>query len=39
MSDAILHQSRLDRGVRLLTKPFGSNELAAKVRDVLDEME
>jgi len=35
--NAIIHQGRLDKGVRLITKPFGSTELAEKVRDVLDE--
>jgi CheY-like chemotaxis protein len=35
--NAIIHHGRLDKGVRLITKPFGSSELAAKVRDVLDE--
>ena len=35
--NAIIHQGRLDKGVQLITKPFGSAELAAKVRDVLDE--
>ncbi|HYE45656.1 MAG TPA: response regulator, partial [Caulobacter sp.] len=35
--NAIIHHGRLDKGVRLITKPFGSAELAAKVRDVLDE--
>jgi signal transduction histidine kinase len=35
--NAIIYQGRLDKGVRLVTKPFGSAELAAKVRDVLDE--
>jgi signal transduction histidine kinase/CheY-like chemotaxis protein len=35
--NAIIHHGRLDKGVRLITKPFASNELAAKVRDVLDE--
>jgi signal transduction histidine kinase len=35
--NAIIHQGRLDKGVKLITKPFASNELAAKVRDVLDE--
>jgi PAS domain S-box-containing protein len=34
--NAIIHQGRLDRGVHLITKPFSLNELAAKVRDVLD---
>jgi PAS domain S-box-containing protein len=35
--NAIVHEGRLDKGVRLITKPFGSADLAAKVRDVLDE--
>jgi PAS domain S-box-containing protein len=35
--NAIIHHGRLDKGVRLITKPFGSGELATKVRDVLDE--
>ncbi|HEY1753057.1 MAG TPA: ATP-binding protein [Caulobacteraceae bacterium] len=35
--NAIIHHGRLDKGVRLVTKPFGSAELAAKIRDVLDE--
>jgi PAS domain S-box-containing protein len=35
--NAIIHQGRLDKGVRLITKPFASGELAVKVRDVLDE--
>jgi CheY-like chemotaxis protein len=35
--NAIVHHGRLDAGVKLITKPFGSAELAAKVRDVLDE--
>jgi PAS domain S-box-containing protein len=34
--NAIVHQGRLDKGVHLITKPFTLNELAAKVRDVLD---
>jgi PAS domain S-box-containing protein len=34
--NAIVHQGRLDRGVHLITKPFTYDELAAKVRDVLD---
>jgi PAS domain S-box-containing protein len=34
--NAIIHHGRLDRGVHLITKPFTLNELAAKVRDVLD---
>jgi CheY-like chemotaxis protein len=35
--NAIIHHGRLDKGVKLITKPFSSAELAAKVRDVLDE--
>ena len=35
--NAIIHHGRLDKGVKLITKPFGSAELAARVRDVLDE--
>jgi PAS domain S-box-containing protein len=35
--NAIIHQGRLDRGVRLITKPFSSADLAIKVRDILDE--
>jgi signal transduction histidine kinase len=35
--NAIMHHGRLDKGVRLITKPFGSTELALKVRDVLDQ--
>jgi PAS domain S-box-containing protein len=35
--NALIHHGRLDRGVRLITKPFGSAELAARIRDVLDE--
>jgi PAS domain S-box-containing protein len=35
--DAIVHRGRLDMGVKLIAKPFGSEELATKVRDVLDE--
>ena len=36
--NAIIHHGRLDKGVQLITKPFGSSDLAAKVRDVLDEI-
>ena len=36
--NAIIHHGRLDKGVRLITKPFSSAELAVKVRDVLDEI-
>jgi CheY-like chemotaxis protein len=34
--NAIVHQGRLDFGVQLITKPFTFEELAVKVRDVLD---
>jgi PAS domain S-box-containing protein len=34
--NAIIHHGRLDHGVHLITKPFSLNDLAAKVRDVLD---
>jgi PAS domain S-box-containing protein len=34
--NAIIHHGRLDRGVHLLTKPFSYNDLATKIRDVLD---
>lgn len=34
--NAIVHQGRLDAGVHLLTKPFTYEELAARVRDILD---
>ncbi|HYM32386.1 MAG TPA: PAS domain S-box protein [Candidatus Cybelea sp.] len=34
--NAILHHGRLDRGVHLLQKPFRKQDLAAKVRMVLD---
>jgi CheY-like chemotaxis protein len=34
--NAIVHHGRLDRGVHLLTKPFSFDDLAAKVRDVID---
>jgi CheY-like chemotaxis protein len=33
---AIVHHGRLDRGVELLTKPYGLDDLAARVRRVLD---
>lgn len=35
--NAIVHQGRLDQGVRLITKPFSAADLARKVRDILDE--
>jgi CheY-like chemotaxis protein len=34
--NAIIHHGRLDKGVELITKPFTYNDLATKVRDVLD---
>jgi PAS domain S-box-containing protein len=34
--NAIIHHGRLDKGVQLITKPFSFNDLASKVRDVLD---
>jgi CheY-like chemotaxis protein len=37
--NAIIHQGRLDKGVRLITKPFNAADLATRVRDVLDEPE
>jgi CheY-like chemotaxis protein len=35
--NAIVHNSMLDEGVHLLTKPFPKAELARKVRELLDE--
>ncbi len=35
--NAIVHHGRLDPGAQLITKPFSYAELAAKVRNVLDE--
>ncbi len=34
--NAIVHQGRLDRGTNLISKPFSFEELASKVRQVLD---
>jgi hypothetical protein len=34
--NAIIHHGRLDRGVQLITKPFSRDDLAIKIRDVLD---
>lgn len=34
--NAIVHQGRLDPGVHLLSKPYRRQQLAAKVREVLD---
>ena len=36
--NAIVHHGRLDPGVQLITKPFTFDQLAARVRDVLDRM-
>jgi CheY-like chemotaxis protein len=35
--NAIVHHGRLDPGVRLITKPFTFDQLAARIRDLLDE--
>jgi len=35
--NAIVHHGRLDAGVRLLQKPFTFNQLASRIREVLDE--
>ena len=35
--NAIVHQGRLDAGVELITKPFSSAALAARIRHILDE--
>jgi signal transduction histidine kinase/PleD family two-component response regulator len=35
--NAIVHQGRLDAGVALLTKPFTFDQLATRIRDVLDQ--
>jgi signal transduction histidine kinase/CheY-like chemotaxis protein len=35
--NAIVHQGRLDPGVHLLTKPFTFEQLATRVRDVIDQ--
>jgi PAS domain S-box-containing protein len=37
--NAIVHHGRLDSGVHLIVKPFSFNDLAAKVRDVLDKVD
>jgi signal transduction histidine kinase/ActR/RegA family two-component response regulator len=34
--NAIIHQQRLDAGVKFLNKPYTQRELAIKIRDVLD---
>jgi signal transduction histidine kinase/CheY-like chemotaxis protein len=35
-SNAVIHQQRLDAGVKFLNKPYTQRELAIKIRDVLD---
>jgi FixJ family two-component response regulator len=35
--NAIIHHGRLDPGVHLLNKPYRREEMARKVREVLDE--
>ncbi|WP_081492357.1 GAF domain-containing hybrid sensor histidine kinase/response regulator [Bradyrhizobium genomosp. I (2014)] len=35
--NAIVHQGRLDAGVQLISKPFTFEQLAARVRDLLDQ--
>jgi CheY-like chemotaxis protein len=35
--NAIVHHGRLDAGVQLITKPFTYEQLAVRVRDVLDQ--
>jgi DNA-binding response OmpR family regulator len=35
--NAIVHNGMLDPGINLLTKPFSIEELAGKVRKILDE--
>nr|WP_314093010.1 ATP-binding protein [uncultured Shinella sp.] len=34
--NAIVHHGRLDKGVHLLTKPFSLEDLAVRIRDILD---
>jgi DNA-binding NtrC family response regulator len=38
-ADVIAHRGILDEGVNFIQKPFGCDELAAKVRQVLDHLE
>jgi CheY-like chemotaxis protein len=35
--NAVVHQGRVDRGVHLVQKPISLNDLAARIRDVLDQ--
>jgi PAS domain S-box-containing protein len=38
-ADVIAHRGILDEGVEFIAKPFGSDELASRVRQVLDQLE
>jgi len=38
-ADVIAHRGILDEGLNFMQKPFGSNDFAAKVREVLDHLE
>ena len=38
-ADVIAHRGILEEGVNFIRKPFGSDDLAAKVRQVLDHLE
>ena len=38
-ADVIAHQGILDEGLNFIQKPFGSDDFAAKVRQVLDHLE
>jgi len=35
--NAVVHNGQLDPGTSFLAKPFGIDQMAAKVRDVLDQ--
>jgi hypothetical protein len=35
--NAIVHQGRLDAGVQLLNKPYTQQDLARKIREMLDQ--
>ncbi|MBL8265565.1 response regulator [Steroidobacter sp.] len=37
--DVIVHHGRLDPGVQLITKPFAFDDLAARIRSVLDDQD
>jgi DNA-binding response OmpR family regulator len=38
-ADAIAHRGILEEGLNFIQKPFGSDELAARIRQVLDHLE